>query len=90
MVYPPSIGGDTPVIIAASPLSRKATGAAISAGLAYRPNGMAKSRGSAISGLAQYPSAMGVMTAVGFTALTLMPCGPSSSAAVLVMLSTAA
>src|SRR5438105_15110675 len=89
-VKPPSIGRDTPVIMAAPSLSRKTIGAAISSSVAQRPSGIALRNGSLISSRPQYPADIGVMTTVGFTLFTRMLYLPSSSAETRVMLSRAA
>ena len=75
--------------MAAASDKRKTMGAAQSSSVAHRPSGMAANTGPPISSRPQYHSDMGVITTVGFTAFTRMPCGPSSSADTRVIASTA-
>src|SRR5690606_20726520 len=89
LVYPPSIGSDTPLIIEAALLSRNRIGAATSAVSAKRPKGMAASAGSRLLGSPQAICAMGVSVTVGFTLLTRIPCRPHSPHCTRVMASIA-
>ena len=77
------------IIDAPSP-SRNTIGAAISSSVAQRPSGICSRVGFSISGRPQWNADISVMTTVGSTELTRMPCGPSSSAETRVMLSSAA
>src|SRR3954465_6972007 len=84
------MGRLTPVIMAASSLSRNTIGPAMSSAGAHRGRGIWSRNGPSISGRPQYQADIGVITTVGLTLLTRMPWAPSSSADTRVMLSSAA
>jgi NAD(P)-dependent dehydrogenase (short-subunit alcohol dehydrogenase family) len=76
---PPSTGISAPVTKDESGLSRKSTTAATSSTLPVRPSGVSLRVACRNSGFA--PAVMGVSMKPGWTVLTRMPRGPSSSAA---------
>ena len=63
---------------------------ATSSPVAHRPSGIWSQERPLMVLAPQYQADIGVMTTVGFTLFTRMPCPPSSSAETRVMLSSAA